>query len=55
MVKVLVSDPIDKEGLSPLFDNPKFDVKIKTGLKPDELLTDSRACFTLHRDISWGC
>ncbi|OVE76661.1 phosphoglycerate dehydrogenase [bacterium F11] len=40
MVKVLVSDPIEKEGLSPLMENPKFDVKIKTGMKPDELLKE---------------
>ena len=38
MVKVLVSDPIDKEGLSPLMSNPKFSVNIKTRLKPEELL-----------------
>lgn len=38
MVKVLVSDPIDKEGLTPLLGNPKFDVSILPGLKPDELL-----------------
>lgn len=40
MVKVLVSDPIDKEGLSPLMSNPKFSVNIKTGLKPEELLRE---------------
>lgn len=40
MVKVLVSDPIDKEGLTPLLDNPKFDVNIRPGLKPDELLRE---------------
>jgi D-3-phosphoglycerate dehydrogenase len=40
MVKVLVSDPIEKEGLSPLLSNSKFDVLIKTGLKPEELLRE---------------
>ena len=40
MVKVLVSDPIDKEGLTPLLSNPKFDVTIKPGLKPEELLRE---------------
>lgn len=38
MVNVLVSDPIEKEGLAPLIENPKFSVTIKTGLKPEELL-----------------
>ncbi len=40
MVKVLVSDPIDKEGLSPLLDNSKFEVILKSGLKPEELLRE---------------
>ncbi len=40
MVKVLVSDPIDKEGLNPLFDNPKFQVLLKPGLTPEELLRE---------------
>lgn len=40
MVKVLVSDPIDKEGLSPLLTNSKFDVVIKTGMKAEELLRE---------------
>ena len=40
MIKVLVSDPIEKEGLAPLLDNPKFEVTIKTGLKPEELLRE---------------
>jgi D-3-phosphoglycerate dehydrogenase len=40
MVKVLVSDPIDKEGLAPLLSNSKFDVTIKSGLKPEELLRE---------------
>ncbi len=40
MVKVLVSDPIDKEGLAPLLSNPKFDVSIKSGMKPEELLRE---------------
>jgi D-3-phosphoglycerate dehydrogenase len=40
MVKVLVSDPIDKEGLTPLLNNPKFSVEIKPGLKPEELLRE---------------
>lgn len=40
MVKVLVSDPIEKEGLSPLFSNSKFEVVIKPGLKPEELLRE---------------
>ncbi len=40
MVKVLVSDPIEKEGLSPLLSNAKFEVVIKTGLKPEELLRE---------------
>ena len=40
MVKVLVSDPIEKEGLSALVNNPKFDVKFKTGMKPDELIKE---------------
>jgi D-3-phosphoglycerate dehydrogenase / 2-oxoglutarate reductase len=47
VVKVLVSDPIDKEGLAPLFDNPKFDVKIKTGLSPEELLREVSASDVL--------
>jgi len=38
MVKVLVSDPIEKEGLAPLFDNPKFNVVHKPGLKTEEFL-----------------
>ncbi|MCG3203439.1 MAG: Erythronate-4-phosphate dehydrogenase [Elusimicrobia bacterium] len=38
MVKVLVSDPIDKEGLTPLLTNSKFEVVIKPGMKPEELL-----------------
>src|ERR1041385_8818545 len=40
MVKVLVSDPIEKEGLTPLLGNSKFEVIIKTGLKPEELLRE---------------
>ncbi|MFN0117827.1 MAG: phosphoglycerate dehydrogenase [Elusimicrobiota bacterium] len=40
MVNVLVSDPIDKEGLEPLLSNSKFNVSIKTGLKPEELLKE---------------
>src|SRR4051812_43587066 len=40
MVKVLVTDPIEKEGLSPLFDNPKFEVLLRPGLKPEELLRE---------------
>jgi D-3-phosphoglycerate dehydrogenase len=40
MVKVLVSDPIDKEGLSPLLGNAKFEVVLKSGLKPEELLRE---------------
>lgn len=40
MVKVLVSDPIDKEGLTPLLNNTKFHVDIKTGLKPEDLLRE---------------
>ncbi|MCB4756941.1 MAG: phosphoglycerate dehydrogenase [Elusimicrobia bacterium] len=40
MVKVLVSDPIEKEGLAPLFDNPKFDVIHKPGLKPEDFLRE---------------
>src|SRR5687768_1997323 len=40
MVKVLVSDPIDKEGLAPLTENPKFEVSVKPGLKPEELLRE---------------
>ena len=40
MVKVLVSDPIDKEGLSPLLTNPKFEVEIKPGMKPEDLLRE---------------
>src|SRR5581483_2761440 len=40
MVKVLVSDPIDKEGLSPLLDNSKFAVVVKSGLKKEELLRE---------------
>ena len=47
MVKVLVSDPIEKEGLSPLIDNPKFSVTIKTGMKPDELLKEISASDVL--------
>jgi D-3-phosphoglycerate dehydrogenase len=40
MVKVLVSDPIDKEGLTPLLNNSKFEVTIKPGMKPEELLRE---------------
>ncbi len=40
MVRVLVSDPIEKEGLTPLLANSKFDVVIKPGLKPEELLRE---------------
>jgi len=40
MVKVLVSDPIDTDGLAPLMNNPRFEVTIKTGLKPDELIRE---------------
>ena len=40
MVKVLVSDPIEKEGLSALLSHPKFEVLVKTGLKPEELLRE---------------
>lgn len=47
MVNVLVSDPIDKEGLLPLLDNPKFKVSIKPGLKPDELLREVGAADVL--------
>src|ERR1044071_144608 len=40
MVKVLVSDPIDKEGLNPLYENPKFEVLLKPGLTPEQLLRE---------------
>lgn len=47
MVKVLVSDPIEKEGLTPLIGNPKFDVTIKTGLSPDQLLNEIKSTDVL--------
>lgn len=47
MVKVLVSDPIDKEGLTPLLENPKFDVAIKPGLKSEDLLREVSAAEVL--------
>jgi len=38
-IKVLVTDPIDKEGLTPLFKNAKFIVDYKPGVKGEELYT----------------
>ncbi len=37
-IKILVSDPVSKEGLEPLLKNPMFSVEIKTGMTPQELL-----------------
>ena len=37
MIQVLVSDPIQKEALTPLLGNPAYEVKFKVGLKPEEL------------------
>jgi D-3-phosphoglycerate dehydrogenase len=39
-IHVLVSDPVNEEGLAGLLGNPSFDVKVKTGLKPDQLLQE---------------
>jgi D-3-phosphoglycerate dehydrogenase / 2-oxoglutarate reductase len=39
-VHVLVSDPVNEEGLSSLRDNQSFEVNYKTGLKPDQLLKE---------------
>ncbi|MFA5778820.1 MAG: phosphoglycerate dehydrogenase [Elusimicrobiota bacterium] len=38
MKKILVSDPLAKEGIEVLTKNPEFSVDVKTGLKPEELL-----------------
>ncbi|MDD5687439.1 MAG: phosphoglycerate dehydrogenase [Elusimicrobia bacterium] len=38
MKKVLISDPLAKEGIEVLKNNPEFSVTVKTGLKPEELL-----------------
>ncbi|MEW6557583.1 MAG: phosphoglycerate dehydrogenase [Elusimicrobiota bacterium] len=38
MYKILVSDPLAKEGVEVLKKNPDFSVDVKTGLKPEELL-----------------
>lgn len=40
MVKILVSDPIEKEGLTPLTSNPKYEVVIKPGMKPEDFLRE---------------
>lgn len=37
-IHVLVSDPVNEEGLASLQSNPHFEVKYKTGMKPDQLL-----------------
>ncbi len=39
-IKVLVSDPVNEEGLASLRENPAYDVVYKTGLKPDQLLKE---------------
>ncbi|MBI5573750.1 MAG: hypothetical protein HY919_04250, partial [Elusimicrobia bacterium] len=38
MKKILVSDPLAKEGTEVLKKNPEFSVDVKTGMKPEELL-----------------
>ncbi|MDO8735033.1 MAG: NAD(P)-dependent oxidoreductase, partial [Elusimicrobiota bacterium] len=38
MKKILVSDPLAKEGIEILKKNPEFSVDVKTGLTPEELL-----------------
>ena len=38
MKKILVSDPLAKEGIEVLKKNPEFSVDVKTGMKPEELL-----------------
>lgn len=39
-IHVLVSDPVNEEGLASLKDSPTFDVKYKTGMKPDQLMAE---------------
>jgi len=36
--KILISDPLVKEGVEILKKNPEFSVDVKTGMKPEELL-----------------
>ncbi|MDN6063220.1 MAG: phosphoglycerate dehydrogenase, partial [Staphylococcus simulans] len=43
MYKILVSDPIAKDGLQTLLDDPDFEVDIDTGLSPDELIEKIKA------------
>ena len=38
MKRILVSDPLAKEGIEILKKNPEFSVDVKTGLKPEEFL-----------------
>ncbi|MBN1385136.1 MAG: phosphoglycerate dehydrogenase [Elusimicrobia bacterium] len=38
MKKILVSDPLAKDGIELLQKNPEFTVDVKTGLKPEELI-----------------
>ena len=38
MKKILISDPLVKEGVEILKKNPEFSVDVKTGMKPEELL-----------------
>jgi len=47
MIQVLVSDPIQKEALTPLLENPAFEVKFKVGLKPEELAREMNGCQVL--------
>ena len=43
MYKILVSDPIAKEGLQTLLDDEQFEVDIDTSLSPDELIDKIKA------------
>jgi D-3-phosphoglycerate dehydrogenase len=47
VIQVLVSDPIQKEALMPLLENPAFEVKFKVGLKPEELAREMNGCQVL--------
>jgi len=40
MAKIFVSDPMSDEGLDVLRSNDNFEVKVKTGLKPEELKSE---------------
>jgi D-3-phosphoglycerate dehydrogenase len=46
-ISVLVSDPLSEEGLIPLRENPRFQVKVKTGMKPSELISEIKSCQAL--------